>query len=550
MAETTDLDTLRERYVLGIDLGTGGPKVAIVSGSGEVVDSEARPNTIDVLADGGVQQSPAQWWSTVSDAARTLVARGAVPASAIVAVACTGQWSGTVAVDAAGQPLMDCITWMDSRGSAPIAKRVGGLVPVDGYGLTKALRWIRIAGGAPGLSGKDPVAHILFIRQSHPDVYEATATFLEPVDYLNLRLTGRRSASYDSITLHWVTDNRRIDRVDYHPTLLRLAGLDRAKLPDLVPPAQVIGNVLPDVAAEIGLSPDTVVVTAMGDVHSAAIGSGAVAPYACHLYIGTSSWLTCHVPFKRASIANGIATIPSAIPGRYMVADEQETAGGCLTFLANGMFLADDELAARGDDAGDAGATSATPATFAAFDAMAARVPAGANGVVFTPWLNGERTPVDDHLTRASFTNLSLGTSRADLVRAVYEGVALNSRWMLGAVEKLVRKPSGPINFVGGGAKADVWAQILADVLARPIRQMADPIHAGVRGAALMAVVALCGRPIEDVAGTVKVRRTFEPDPANRALYDQRYGHFLRYYRRTKSIHAALNKQADPGSRA
>ena len=131
-----------------------------------------------------------------------------------------------MAVDAEGTALMRAVIWMDSRGNAEIRRVAGGSVNVLGYDPRKLLRWVQVTGGAPGLSGKDPVAHILFIRQAFPDVYARTATFLEPVDYLNLRLTGRASASFDSIAAHWVTDNRDIDAVDLRR---QAAGVDRAR---------------------------------------------------------------------------------------------------------------------------------------------------------------------------------------------------------------------------------------------------------------------------------------------------------------------------------
>ena len=136
---------------------------------------------------------------------------------------------------------MPAIIWMDSRGNQAIRKVAGGAVNVLGYDPRKILRWVQVTGGAPGMSGKDPVAHILFIRDAFPDVYGRTATFLEPVDYLNLKMTGRTCASFDSIAAHWVTDNREIDRVAYDGRLLEITGLERAKLPDLVPPGTIVG---------------------------------------------------------------------------------------------------------------------------------------------------------------------------------------------------------------------------------------------------------------------------------------------------------------------
>src|SRR6266540_3891832 len=136
--------------------------------------------------------------------------------------------------------LADAVIWMDSRGADQARRVTGGFPKVEGYGLGRLLRWIHRTGGVPTHSGKDSIAHILWIKEEWPDVYRATATFLEPRDWLNLRLTGRVAATVDSITLHWVTDNRRIDRVGYHPRLLAMAGLDRAKLPNLLPASSVL----------------------------------------------------------------------------------------------------------------------------------------------------------------------------------------------------------------------------------------------------------------------------------------------------------------------
>ncbi len=138
----------------------------------------------------------------------------------------------------------------------------------------------------------------------------------------------------------------------------------------------------------------------------------------------------------------------------------------------------------------------------------------GSGRVLFTPWLNGERSPVDDHTIRGGFHNLSLATTRPQMVRAVFEGVAFNSRWLLEAVEKFAGRRLDSLAFIGGGANSDQWAQIHADVLGREIRQVADPVLANVRGAALITLMALGRIRLEDIPGMVEIRRTFTPDPA------------------------------------
>jgi len=173
---------------------------------------------------------------------------------------------------------------------------------------------------------------------------------------------------------------------------------------------------------------------------------------------------------------------------------------------------------------------------------MAGQAPPGSNGVIFTPWLYGERTPVEDPFVRGGFHNLSLSASRDDLVRAVFEGVALNSRWLLTAVERFTRHRLEPIRFIGGGARSDVWCQIFADVLGRGIEQVADPVNANARGAGLLAAVALGELTFDQVPDRVRVARTYSPAAATRDLYDELFGEFVGFYRRNRRAHARLNR--------
>ncbi len=410
---------------------------------------------------------------------------------------------------------------MDSRGNAAIRRAAGGTVSVLGYDPRKLLRWVQVTGGAPGLSGKDPVAHILFFREACPEIYRRTATFLEPVDFLNLRLTGRTCASFDSIAAHWVTDNRVIDRVAYDDKLLEWTGLDRTKLPELVPPGTIVGTVTDAAATDLGIPAGLPVASGSGDVHSAVFGSGAVADFGAHLYIGTSSWISGHVPFKKTAPTSNVASIPAALAGRYLIADEHETAGACLTFLRDNLGLAED---------------------FAEMNTLVDGVPPGSGRVLFTPWLNGERSPVDDHTVRGGFHNLSLSTTRAQMVRAVFEGVAFNSRWLLDAVEKFAGRRLDPLAFIGGGANSDQWSQIHADVLGREIRQMSDPVLANVRGAGLLTLLALGRITLDQIPPMVEVRRVYRPDPANAPEYDLLFEEFVTTYKQTKGIFKRLNR--------
>jgi xylulokinase len=498
-------------HVLTIDLGTSGPKVALFTLDGEFVDGDFTPVDLVVLPEHGIEQSPAAWWDGIVAASQRVMTRATVPVDHVAAVAVT-PWSGTVAIDKDGTPLHNAIIWMDARGAAATRRVVGGRVRLQGYEPRKLRTWISRTGGAPALSGKDSISHILWLQEARPDVARAAWKYLEPKDWLNMKLTGRAAATHDSIVLHWVTDNRDRAHIDYDTDLLRLAGVDRTQLPDLVPATSVLAPLTDVAAKELGVPAGIPVIGGTPDLQSAAIGSGAVGDFEGHLYVGTSSWLTCHVPFKKTDLFHGIATLPSPLPGKYYVADEQEVAGGCLNWLR-------DHALETGDD-------------FGRLDAIAGAVPAGSNGVIFTPWLNGERTPVDDHTLRAGWHNLSLATTRAELVRSVLEGVAYNSRWLLTTVEKFINRPFPWLHYIGGGAQSTLWCQVMADVLDREIRQIENPIRANARGAALLAGIALGRITVDDLARNVRVEATYTPE-STRAVYDDRYAEFRVIHKQT-----------------
>jgi xylulokinase len=527
-------------FVLAIDLGTGGPKVALLSASGRIAAHAFAPVGVTLTDDGGAEQSPQAWWEAIVSSARSALAESGVTPDRVVGVGCTSQWSGTVAVDSAGDAIGPAIIWMDSRGAKAVRETVRGALNVQGYSASKLARWIRKTGGIPSLSGKDPVGHIHFLRSRRPDVYASTAVFLEPVDYLNLRLTGLARASHDSITVHWVTDNRDRGAVAYDDALIELAGLERTTLPDLVATGSVLGGLTAAAAEELGLLAGTPVVAGTGDLHSAAVGSGAVADFAAHLYIGTSSWISCHVPFKKTDALTNIASIPSGLPTKYLLADEHETGGACLTWLRDTLLFPDDALSGAGQVEGS-GAAGVPDGFFGLLNEVADAVPVGAHGVMFTPWLNGERSPVDDHTIRGGFHNISLSSTRSDMVRAVFEGVALNSAWLLGAVEKFCKRRVDSLAFVGGGANSDLWSQIHADATGRTIRQVADPVLANVRGAGLLTHLALGNMTLDEISGTVAVKATYKPDPAATAVYEERLREFVNLYEKTKAIHKRLN---------
>jgi xylulokinase len=506
--------------LLTIDLGTSGPKVCLFDCDLQLLGVAFREVPLIFTGEGGVEQDPRAWINAIELCVDELRATQGQLFSRVMGLNVTSQWSGTVMVGDQGECLGNAISWMDSRG-APYAKSLTrGFPTLDGYGMFQALNWIRITGGAPTRSGHDSVSHILFLKHERPEIYERTRVFLEPKDYLNFYLTGLSAASHDSITVHWITDNRDINRIHYSESLLRKTGLDRKKLPDLVPSNSVLGPVLPRVARRFGIPEDSLVIAGLPDLHSAAVGSGGVLDFTPHIYIGTSAWIISHVPFKKTDLFHNIASIPSGIPGRYLMVNEQQSAGASLQFLKNQVFFPDGGILSQ-----------PPPGNFyALMDELASRAPAGCDGLFFFPWLNGERSPVDLAYLRGGFVNLSLRHEQRHLFRAVMEGVALNLRWLLEYSEKFCAQKFPSLRFIGGGARSDLWASILADILNRRIEQMEDPLSSNSRGAAALAAVALGRLRLDEIPSKIKVRKSFDPNPDDRNLHDQRYQAFIRYF--------------------
>jgi xylulokinase len=506
---------------------------------GTLVGHDAERVDLILLPHGGAEQDPQAWWDAIVSATRRLLERGPVDAADVAAICMSGQWGGLVPVDGKGRHLHNALIWMDSRGE-PYSRALtsGGVtVPGAGYNARALRRWIAKTGGAPSRSGKDPVGQAQWLRHHRPDVYAAAAYLLDVPEYLTMRLTGRAVAGFDTAALRWCTDNRDPAAVRYDPALARRSGFDLAKLPELCPPAGVVGTVTPEAAAELGLTPQVKVVAGTGDTTAAAVGAGAVEDYAGHLYIGTSAWLSCHVPFKRTDVLHNIASLPAVVPDRYWVATIQDVAGKAIDWLIDNVVYPDDGMFDAEPPPEDA---------LERLNTLAVSSPPGSNGVVFAPWLNGERTPVDDPYVRGGWFNVSLDTTRADLVRAVFEGIALNARWMKEAVERFVRRqlPTGfpALTYIGGGAQSALWCQTLADVLGCTIRQATEPVLANARGAALIAAVGIGELGWADIPGRVHIAAHYQPDPAAAAVYEQRYETLTSIYRKTKGIYAAQRR--------
>lgn len=507
-----------EPWILAIDLGTGGPKTGAVSLRGELLSRSVSAVRTTYLPDGGAVQDPAEWWNQISAGVRSIVESGAADPDSLAGVGITGQWGSTVPVGEDGCAVGPCMLWSDTRGGRFSGRVMGGPLSVFGYSPANIVRWMQLSGGAPSPHGADPLGHELYMRNCEPDLYARTKLLMEPLDYIGLRLTGRAAATPTSMVLSWLTDHRPGAKPAYVPELIKRSTRDAGRLPPLIPTGSVLGEILPDVARELGIPP-VPVVASVPDLHATYVGSGSVAPFQSHLTISTTAWIACEVPFKKTDVLHQMASVPGLKAGTYLVANNHETAGLCLQWLRDGL-----------------GGTSYVEMT-----SLAEQAPPGSGGVIFTPWLNGERSPVEDRTLRGAFLNVSLHTGRAHLIRAVLEGVAFNARWLFDAVEKFAGRKIESLRIVGGGAQCDLWCQVHADILGRRIERVTDPVYGSLRGAGLWAGIALDKLSFDDVRGLVAVDTVFEPDGQRRNTYEPMYSEFKRLYGRLHGSYARLN---------
>ena len=512
------------QWVLAIDLGTSALKVGAVATTGEILAS-TRTDLVTVhTADGGMEQDTGQWWTAITASVAELVEGGVDPA-ALVAVAITGQYASTVPVDSDGTAVGPCLLWADDRGGRHSKAAFAGAAA--GYKPTAIVPWLRYTGGAPSPGGADPSGHALFLARDRPDVYRRAATLLEPVDFLGLAFTGRAAATPASMVASWLTDNRSGRPVGYVPELVRRSGRDANRLPPLLPTGSVLGPVSAHAAAELGVPPGAAVVTGIPDLHAAYMASGTLRDNAAHIAIGTTAWVSCAVPYKKTDVLHQMASVPGTRPGQYLLINNHETAGVCLQWLRESV-LADP-------------AQPAAP-SYDNLTALAATAAPGSAGVIFTPWLKGERSPVDDRALRAGFLNLSLTTTRADLVRSVLEGVAYNMRWLVEVADRFTGQRLEPLRVLGGGAQSDLWCQIHADVLGRRLERVAEPTLAQLRGVALYALMATGRLDLAGAADLVPTATTFTPNRAAMAAYAPLYSEFTGVYGRLKGMYRRLNR--------
>jgi xylulokinase len=533
--------------VVAYDIGTTGAKTCLYrfDGSGVTLAANATVEYgIRFLPDGGVEQDPDDWWRAIGSGTRTVLAAAGAKASDVRAASFCCQMQGLVLVDAAGRPVRPAMSYMDQRASEQKRRGIERGVKVAGLNLRKLLPSLVVAGGVSA-SAKDPIWKYHWVREHEPEAFARVHRWLDAKEYLVAKATGRFAMTPDSANATFLYDTRpsRLDADglgSWSPAMCRLFDIDSSHLPEVVGPTDVVGPLLPAAAAELGLKPGTPIYGGGGDLSLVGLGSGAVEPGDAHLYMGTSGWVSAVTDRRLVDTDAMIASVMGARRGLYNYMSEQETSGKCMEWVKDHLVL--DEVGAylgARNAAEDPDASYGS--LFELLDESIEEVAPGADGVLFAPWLHGNRSPFEDPNARGIFFNIGLGAGKRSLVRSVAEGIAMHNRWQL---ESIRRKTSvrGPVRFVGGGARSRSIARIMADVLGEVVETVESPQNAGALGAALLCArgLGLVGT-LADAKAIVKPAAVYEPRAELAGMYGDRFGVFKRLYERNKPLFAALN---------
>ena len=519
------------KFIIAHDLGTSGDKAILTTVHGTIVDLVKKEYPVYHPEPDYAEEDPMDWWNAVCENTRKLIKKSGVKKEEIVGMTFCSQTQGLVPVGRNGQPLRPAMIWLDGRSADILREKLWTHPRIMGYNIFHVIRFLAITGGSPGHTGKDQIGKILWMRENEADIFSKVHKFIDVKDYVLHKLTGKYVTSVDLAYIWWLMDTRK-KKNQWHPGLCRLAGIRPEQLSEIKESKAVVGKVTKKAAEETGLLPGTPVVNGSGDLSAAALGSGAIDEGECHICIGTSGWVAGHYAKRKTDIPHYTGCIGSAYPEKYyMAVAHQETAGICLEWLKNKVLYHKDQLKKE----------YKASEVYEILDELAERVGPGSEGLIFTPWMYGERCPIDDDYVRGGLFNVGLNHSREHLVRAVLEGIALNTRWAMETLENLY-KPVDQLNFVGGGAKSDVWCQIVADITNRKINRVAEPQQAGARGIALLASMTLGYiESYEDIKRHIKIDRTFQPNPDNRQLYDTMFREFKNLYKQNKKWYKRMN---------
>ena len=493
--------------LLGIDVGTGGTRALLIDESGAVVASAIHEHEpFASPRSGWAEQDPHDWWKACQGAVRKLLRDTAIPAAEIACIGLSGQMHGAVLLDGDNRVLRPALIWCDQRTAAECRYLNDTIGPQRLVELTSN----------PALTNFT-LTKLLWVRTNEPGIWQKFRSFLLPKDYIRLRLTGVRAIDVAdaSGTLLLDVAHRR-----WSEPMLEAVGLSPECLPALYESQEVVGRVTEEAAANTGLKAGTPVVAGAGDQAAGATGMGIVRPGDVSATIGTSGVVFAASDAPVTDPLGRLHTFCHAIPGRWHVMGVTQAAGLSLRWFRDNFGT---------DRAG-------SPETYDQLSAEAAQVPPGAGGVLWAPYLMGERTPYPDPDVRAALIGLAADHTRAHVIRAILEGVAFSLKDTF-TIFKELGIPVRAIRAGGGGARSPLWRQIQADVYGQAV-EIVQAEEGAAYGAALLAGVGIGVWASVDAAcdAVVHVAKRTPPNQEAARVMQASYTNYRRLYPALRSI--------------
>ena len=527
-------------YVIAYDIGTTGVKTCLfeVGDTLRLLAGEYEGYGLYILPGGGAEQDADEWWAAMAKSTRRLLEKTGTDPKSIAGISFCSQMQGLVLVDEAGCALRRPMSYMDQRGSREFAACQTHGLTISGVNALMLLRSLRRTRAA-STSVKDPLWKYKWVQQNEPEVYAKIHKWLDVKEYLIGRCTGQFVMTRDSAYSTFLYDSRP-DKGCWSRALCRMYGVEFDHLPRIIECTDVAGTLTARAAQDLGLAEGCPVYGGGGDATLIGVGAGCTEVGQTHIYSGTSGWVSTVIGRQKVDIVSMIAGIVGAQAGKYNYFAEMETAGKCFEWVKEHLVL--DEIGIYLQKTNVAESQESVYESL--YDYMTDTIdaiPPGAGGVIFTPWLHGNRCPFEDPKAAGIFFNLRLDTGKTEMLRAVLEGICYHLRWMLECQDKKV-KIASTLRFVGGGALSRVTCQILADVTGRTVETVADTKDVGAVGAAMLVAVG-SGQIAEltQAAGLIRPAARYTPDPVNQALYDRNYKVFKNLYAANKKNFAALN---------
>lgn len=503
-------------YIVAHDLGTTGDKATLFSTEGLLVGSSFSAYSTSYPKIGWAEQDAADYWSAFCNTTKSLIEKTKISPAEIACVSFSGQMMAALAVDRSGRPLRNSIIWADTRATAQtreFTRRIG------------ADRAYEITGHR--LSPSYSAAKIAWIRDNEPDVYRDTYRFIHAKDYVVFLLTDRFRTDFSDASGMNLLD---INTLEWSTPMIEATGIDVDKLPEIVESVTVVGTVIPRAATECGLRSGTPVVIGGGDGACATAGAGVVCEGQAYVYLGTSTWIAFASAKPLIDPGRRTFTFCHMKKGLYFPTGTMQTGGGALQWLKDAVCDSESEAAdLSGVDVYDL------------LSLKASRVSPGSDGLIFLPYLLGERSPLWNPEARGCFIGLSMIHGKSHMIRAVMEGVAYNMKWIHDAFLEQGVAP-GPIRMIGGGARSDLWRSIFADVLSQPIVRLSYIEEAPSVGAAIAGGIGVgVFSSLEDAQRLVGKREVTDPERSRASVYGRRYDAFKRSYESLAALFPLLS---------